>query len=157
MSNAIAVCETITRVSSRVSTFGRASNDYTAIWGGHRLYGTFAVNHPNIDANHVNNVRYMINGPRNIVGMTGVTVTEDDVRVHVAVTSSLHPGGPRAAGGWVGEVPLGKSRQEHLFSPHANSRWGNRRRILTSWIVWTKCVKRVLNFPPKCVSVCHNF
>ncbi len=92
-SNTIAVCETITKVSSRISVFGRASNDYTAIWGGHRLYGTFAVNHPNIDANHVNNVRYMINGPRNIVGMTGVTVTADDVRVHVAVTSSLHPGG----------------------------------------------------------------
>lgn len=91
-SNTIAICESIVKVSSNVRVFGRNSDAYTPIWGGHRRLGTFAVNHPNIDRNHINNARYHINGDVHVAGMTGSSAT-DDVRVHVGVASSLHDGG----------------------------------------------------------------
>jgi prepilin-type processing-associated H-X9-DG protein len=85
-SNTIAVTE--------ASQQNRSSDLYTPIWGGHRRHGTFAVNHPvSSDLNHINNTRYHINGPVNIVGMTGVTATANDYRYHVNVASSVHTGG----------------------------------------------------------------
>lgn len=84
-SNTIAVCESAQQ--------NRGSDLYTPIWGGHRRHGTFAVNHPSTDQNHINNARYHINGPINIVGMTGVTATTNDLRYYVNTASSVHTGG----------------------------------------------------------------
>jgi len=83
-STTIAVCEG--------AIDGRTSDNYTPIWAGYRRYGTFAVNHPNIDANHINNARYHINGPVHVPGMTGSGATADN-RHHVGVASSVHEGG----------------------------------------------------------------
>ncbi|QDT24987.1 DUF1559 domain-containing protein [Gimesia panareensis] len=80
----IAVCEG--------SINNRTNDAYTPIWAGYRRYGTFAVNHPNIDANHINNARYHINGPLHVPGMTGSGSTADN-RHHVGVASSVHEGG----------------------------------------------------------------
>ncbi len=96
-SNTIAICESISKVSSNVTAFGRRHDAYTPIWAGHRRYGTFAVNHPNSNSNHINNARYHINGPVHVNGMTGST--SNDVRVHVAVASSIHTGGIHVAMG----------------------------------------------------------
>jgi len=85
LSQTISVCE------GAIS--GRSDDAYSPIWGGYRRHGTFAVNHPNIDANHINNARYHINGPVNVVGMTGVTATSNDNRYYVNVASSVHEGG----------------------------------------------------------------
>ncbi|WP_339730825.1 DUF1559 domain-containing protein [uncultured Gimesia sp.] len=71
---------------------GRTHDAYTPIWGGYRRYGTFAVNHPNIDANHINNARYHINGAYHVPGMTSSGTTADR-RHHVGVASSVHEGG----------------------------------------------------------------
>ncbi|WP_298863830.1 DUF1559 domain-containing protein [uncultured Gimesia sp.] len=72
--------------------FGRRDDAYSPLWAQHRVYGTFAVNHPNLDANHINNKRYHINGPYDVIGATsggGV----DDRRIFVGVASSVHVGG----------------------------------------------------------------
>lgn len=84
LSNTIAVCE--------ASIHNRTSDAYTPIWGGHRRHGTFAVNHPNTNAGHINNARYHINGPVHVPGMTGSGGTADN-RFHVNVASSVHEGG----------------------------------------------------------------
>ncbi|QDU00113.1 DUF1559 domain-containing protein [Gimesia aquarii] len=84
MSTTIAVCEGAIN--------GRTNDAYTPIWAGYRRYGTFAVNHPNIDANHINNARYHINGPLHVPGMTSSGATADR-RHHVGVASSVHEGG----------------------------------------------------------------
>ena len=84
LSNTIAVCEGAIN--------GRTDDAYSPIWGGHRRHGTFAVNHPNIDANHINNARYHINGPVHVPGMTSSGATADN-RHHVNVASSVHEGG----------------------------------------------------------------
>ncbi|WP_145179867.1 DUF1559 domain-containing protein [Gimesia aquarii] len=75
MSNTIAVCEGAIN--------GRTSDSYTPIWGGYRRFGTFAVNHPNIDPAHDNNRRYHINGHH----------TATNRNHHVGVASSVHEGG----------------------------------------------------------------
>ncbi|MDG1895446.1 MAG: DUF1559 domain-containing protein [Fuerstiella sp.] len=89
-SNTVAFCESLSKVSSNPEVFGRRHDAYTPIWAGHRRYGTFAVNHPN-SRNHINNARYHINGPVHVAGMIGSNT--NDVRVHVAVASSIHTGG----------------------------------------------------------------
>lgn len=83
-SNTIAVCE--------AAITNRSHDAYTPIWGGHRRHGTFAVNHPNVDPNHINNERYHINGRVHVPGMTGSGATPNS-RSHVNVASSVHPGG----------------------------------------------------------------
>lgn len=50
------------------------------------------VNHPNINATHINNARYHINGPVHVSGMTSSSAT-GDIRTHLQVTSSIHSGG----------------------------------------------------------------
>jgi prepilin-type processing-associated H-X9-DG protein len=83
-SNTIAVCES--------TIANRGSDAYTPIWGGHRRHGTFAVNHPSVDPNHINNARYHINGPTDVPGMTSSGATANR-RHHVNVASSVHTGG----------------------------------------------------------------
>jgi len=84
LSNTIAVCEVVTKISSKNSQFGRRDDAYTAIWAAHRRHGTFAVNHPD-NTGGINNSRYHINGPfdKNV----------GDKRVYVNVASSIHTGG----------------------------------------------------------------
>lgn len=91
-SQSIAVTESITTVSGSARSFGAQSNAYTAIWGGHRRAGTFSVNHPNLDTNHINNARYHINGPVHSPGMTGSSAN-GDLRTHLQSISSIHTGG----------------------------------------------------------------
>jgi prepilin-type N-terminal cleavage/methylation domain-containing protein/prepilin-type processing-associated H-X9-DG protein len=91
-SNTIAVAESIVMRSASATIFGRVDDAYTPIWAGHRRHGTFAVNHPDINTNHINNARYHINGDLHVPGMTGSGATPD-VRVHVNVASSIHSGG----------------------------------------------------------------
>ena len=71
--------------------YGRRDDAYSPLWGQHRVYGSFAVNRPNIDPNHLDNKRYHINGPYDVAGATGGTV--DDDRIYVSVASSVHEGG----------------------------------------------------------------
>ena len=78
-------------MGTRIDQFGRSSEAYTPIWGGYRYLGTFAVNHPNVDPNYINNARYHINGPTNVTGMTASGT--NDKRVYVCVISSVHSGG----------------------------------------------------------------
>ncbi len=83
LSNSIAITEG--------SIFGKCNDAYSPIWGGYRRHGTFAVNHPNIDANHINNKRYHINGPVHVTGMTGSSTSNPCTYVNGA--SSVHEGG----------------------------------------------------------------
>lgn len=79
-------------IVGEVTISNRRSTAYEHFWGGYRRYNTFFNNHPNIDATHINNVRYHINGPTCVGGMTG-DCTPADPKHHVGVTASLHPGG----------------------------------------------------------------
>jgi len=94
-SNTIAITESIIYRSPNRNLFGRVDDAYTPIWAGHRRHGTFANNHPNIDPNHINNIRYHLNGELHDPDATpyGGQPTTPDVRVHVNVASSIHPGG----------------------------------------------------------------
>lgn len=74
-SNVIILCET--------TVANRGSTSYENFWAGYRHHNTFAVNHPNINPAHNDNIRYSINGARN----------PGDPRLHVNVSGSLHPGG----------------------------------------------------------------
>ncbi|MEZ6112142.1 MAG: DUF1559 domain-containing protein [Pirellulaceae bacterium] len=89
-SNVIILCETVIT--------NRSHTAYENLWAGYRRHNTFAVNHPNINANHINNARYHINGPVHVPGMTSSGGTADD-RIHVNVTASMHPGGAQYAFG----------------------------------------------------------
>ena len=71
---------------------GRRDDAYSPLWAQHRVYGSFAVNHPNIDPNHINNKRYHINGPYDVASATGGGGV-DDPRIYVGVASSVHEGG----------------------------------------------------------------
>ena len=87
-------------IVGEVTITKRRSTSYEHFWGGYRRYNTFFASHgsttsggaPN-DPNHINYVRYHINGPT----CTGTGLTSDcspfDPRHHVGVTASLHPGG----------------------------------------------------------------
>ncbi len=75
----------------------RRHTAYEHIWGGYRRYGTFFNNHPNINANHVNNYRYHINGEVCAVGRDRTcdvgNPRPQSKYQHVGVTGSFHPGG----------------------------------------------------------------
>jgi prepilin-type N-terminal cleavage/methylation domain-containing protein len=94
-SNTIAVGESIVFRSANRNIFGRVDDAYTPLWAGHRRHGTFINNHPNIDARHINNIRYHINGDLHDPNATayGGQPSTPDVRVHVNVPASMHPGG----------------------------------------------------------------
>ena len=79
-------------ILGEVTIADRRSTSYEHFWGGYRYYNTFFNNHPNIDPNHINNVRYHINGPTCTGTMTG-DCSPADKKHHVGVTASLHPGG----------------------------------------------------------------
>jgi prepilin-type processing-associated H-X9-DG protein len=85
LSNTVAIGEMA--ISTRPAPEARA-----AIWAAARWQGTFIMNHPNPDKNHINNVRYHINGPVHVPGMTGSGATYD-ARNHECVASSVHTGG----------------------------------------------------------------
>ena len=72
--------------------YGRRDDAYSPLWAQHRVYGTFAVNHPSSDPSHINNKRYHINGPYDALGATGAGAA-DDPRIYVGVASSVHEGG----------------------------------------------------------------
>ena len=74
------------------ATSNRVSNAYFGLWAGHRHHGTFIVNHPNSNPNHINNARYHINGQFQVPGMAGSGATPDP-RHYVQVASSVHEGG----------------------------------------------------------------
>jgi len=71
--------------------YGRRDDAYSPLWAQHRYAGSFAMNHPNIDPNHINNKRYHINGPYDVAGATGGSVNDD--RILHSVASSVHEGG----------------------------------------------------------------
>ena len=84
-------------IVGEVKVAERRSTAYEHLWGGYRRYNTFFNNHPNINANHVNNYRYHINGEVCPVGRTR-TCDVGNPRPqakyqHVGVTGSFHPGG----------------------------------------------------------------
>lgn len=72
--------------------FGRRDDAYSPLWAQHRYAGTFAVNHPSSDINHINNKRYHINGPYDVASATGGGGV-DDPRILHSVASSVHEGG----------------------------------------------------------------
>ncbi len=75
-------------IVGEVTIANRWSTLYEHTWGGYRAYNTFFNNHPNINASHINNFRYHINGPT-IYPPTAKT----HYRHYVGVTASMHPGG----------------------------------------------------------------
>ena len=85
-------------IVGEVRIANRRSVHYEHLWGGYRRYNTFFNNHPNIDANHINNYRYHINGPTCETGRTATCDASGSLAMiakynHVGVTGSLHPGG----------------------------------------------------------------
>jgi prepilin-type N-terminal cleavage/methylation domain-containing protein/prepilin-type processing-associated H-X9-DG protein len=85
-SNCIAVGET--------TTFNKTSGDFETTWAAHRHHGTFMINHPDLAANHINNIRYHINGKNCPIGTWGATVcATNDLRHVQQVASSVHAGG----------------------------------------------------------------
>lgn len=71
---------------------GISSNHYSAAWAAYTHVSNFVVCHPHPNANHINNVRYHINGPRDVPGMVG-SATVPRVRHHGGAASSAHVGG----------------------------------------------------------------
>lgn len=65
---------------------------HAAAWGSYTWVSNFIAVHPNSNSNHINNVRYHINGPRDVPGMTGSAAVLR-VRHHGGAASSAHPGG----------------------------------------------------------------
>ncbi|MHC4880933.1 MAG: DUF1559 family PulG-like putative transporter [Planctomycetota bacterium] len=65
---------------------------HAAAWGSYTWVSNFINCHPNENANHINNVRYHINGHRDVPGMTGSSSVAR-VRHHGGAASSAHPGG----------------------------------------------------------------
>lgn len=71
---------------------GISSSHYAAAWAAYSHVSNYVVVHPSSDTNHINNVRYHINGPRDVVGMTG-SGSPNRVRHHGGAASSAHVGG----------------------------------------------------------------
>lgn len=85
-------------IVGEVKIANRRHTAYEHMWGGYRRYGTFFNNHPNRDANHINNYRYHINGPVCVTGKTRTCSATGNAKHnagynHVGVTGSFHPGG----------------------------------------------------------------
>jgi prepilin-type N-terminal cleavage/methylation domain-containing protein len=71
---------------------GIVNTGHSSAWSAYTWVSNFVVCHPNENANHINNVRYHINGPRNVPGMTS---GGNKLRVnhHGGTASSAHVGG----------------------------------------------------------------
>jgi prepilin-type N-terminal cleavage/methylation domain-containing protein len=71
---------------------GIVNTAHSSAWSAYSWVSNFVVCHPNENANHINNVRYHINGPRNVPGMTS---GGNKLRVnhHGGTASSAHVGG----------------------------------------------------------------
>jgi prepilin-type N-terminal cleavage/methylation domain-containing protein len=71
---------------------GIVNSAHSAAWAAYTHVSNYVVCHPNSNANHINNVRYHINGARNVPGMTS---GGSPLRVnhHGGTASSAHTGG----------------------------------------------------------------
>lgn len=67
--------------------------NHSAAWSCYTWISNFIVYHPNIDPAHINNIRYFINGQRDLVGATGGTFTVTQASHHGGAASSSHDGG----------------------------------------------------------------
>lgn len=73
---------------------GIVNSSHSAAWSCYTWISNFIVVHPNsADANHNDNWRYHINGPRETPGLTGATATTKIVSHHGGAASSAHEGG----------------------------------------------------------------
>ena len=90
-SNTIAFGEAVQSVGTDTIP-GISSSHYAAAWAAYTHVSNFVVCHPHSNANHINNVRYHINGPRDVPGMVG-SHSAPRVRHHGGAASSAHVGG----------------------------------------------------------------
>jgi prepilin-type N-terminal cleavage/methylation domain-containing protein len=72
---------------------GIVNTSHSAAWAAYTWVSNYVVTHPNANANHINNVRYHINGARNVPGMTGSGSGPLRVNHHGGTASSAHTGG----------------------------------------------------------------
>jgi prepilin-type N-terminal cleavage/methylation domain-containing protein len=71
---------------------GIVNNEHSSSWCCYRHCTGFINVHPDNDPNHINNIRYFINGARDVPGMTGSGATAS-VAHHGGAASSAHVGG----------------------------------------------------------------
>ena len=71
---------------------GIVNAEHSSAWCCYRHCTGFINVHPDNDANHINNVRYFINGARDVPGMTGSGATASAAH-HGGTASSPHSGG----------------------------------------------------------------
>lgn len=67
--------------------------NHSAAWSCYTHISNFISVHPNVDVQHINNVRYHINGTRDLIGATGGTYTVTQASHHGGAASSAHAGG----------------------------------------------------------------
>ena len=72
---------------------GIVNTAHSAAWAAYSHVSNFVVCHPHSNANHINNVRYHINGSRNVPGMAGSGSGPLRVNHHGGAASSAHVGG----------------------------------------------------------------
>jgi len=91
-SNTIAFGEARQNIGSNTIP-GIVNTNHSSAWSAYTWVSNFVVCHPNENANHINNVRYHINGPRNVNGMAGSGGGPTRVNHHGGTASSAHTGG----------------------------------------------------------------
>jgi prepilin-type N-terminal cleavage/methylation domain-containing protein len=75
---------------------GIVNAGHSAAWGAYSWVSTFIAVHPSVDANHINNFRYHINGARCVAGSTANCASPtppDSASHHGGTASSAHTGG----------------------------------------------------------------
>ncbi len=72
---------------------GIVNTDQSAAWSCYTWVSNFIVVHPDVDPNHINNVRYFINGQRDVIGMNPGPYTVTRANHHGGAASSAHAGG----------------------------------------------------------------
>ncbi len=84
-------------ITATETVVNRASSAYDPVWAAYTwVAGPFAINHPNINPNHINNFRYHINGMNCMDSATSgcpVTGAPNTVLPTTGVASSVHEGG----------------------------------------------------------------
>jgi prepilin-type N-terminal cleavage/methylation domain-containing protein len=83
-SNVVTMAEHMSRTARKASDKALRSTHYIAAWASF-THHAFINRHPNLNAGHINNTRYHINGAFNEPG--------GDMRHHVGPSSSVHVGG----------------------------------------------------------------
>jgi prepilin-type N-terminal cleavage/methylation domain-containing protein len=74
------------------TTPGIVNTAHSAAWAGYSWVSNFVSVHPDPNPNHINNVRYHINGARDVPGMTSSGATAS-VSHHGGAAASSHVGG----------------------------------------------------------------